>query len=91
MTVLERLAVLRTVPAALLVLPVLHAHVWTRFAGSVGVFHCGDPACLWCAVCPGCFGGLDVALHLADGLPGMVLFWCAQHGTYVEGDDELSA
>ncbi len=91
MTVLQRLRVLHTVPAALLVLPSLHYHVWTRFPGSVGVFHCGDRACLWCAVCPGCLGSLDVALCLADGLPGVVLFWCAQHRTCVEVDDELSA
>jgi hypothetical protein len=89
--VLKRLAVLRTVPVQLFALPPLHHHIWTRFPGSVGVFHCCDHACLWCAVCPGCLDSIEVALQVRDALPGLVLYWCPQHSARVEVEDALSA
>jgi hypothetical protein len=90
-TVLKRLAVLRKVPPQHFELPPLHMHVWTRFPGSVGIFHCCDHSCLWCAVCPGCLGSIEVALQVRDSLPGLVLCWCSQHSSRVEVEDALSA
>ena len=56
-----------------------HWHCWRRLPDSVGLFSCRDRCCLWCAVCPGCLGSLDVALLLRDGIEGMALYWCAAH------------
>jgi hypothetical protein len=90
-TVLKRLEVLRTVPPQLFELPPLHLHVWTRFPDSVGFFHCCDHTCLWCAVCPGCLGSIEVALWVREALPGLVLYWCPRHSSRVEVEDALSA
>ena len=54
-----------------------HVHQWRRLPDSVGLFACRDRRCLWCAVCPGCLGSLDVALLARDGIEGMALYWCA--------------
>jgi len=56
-----------------------HQHSWRRLPDSVGLFSCADRRCLWCAVCPGCLGSLDVALLVRDGIEGMALYWCAVH------------
>ena len=56
-----------------------HRHSWQRLPNSVGLFSCRDRRCLWCAVCPGCLGSLDVALLVRDGIEGMALYWCAVH------------
>ena len=54
-----------------------HRHSWQRLPDSVGLFFCTDRRCLWCAVCPGCLGSLDIALLVRDGIEGMALYWCA--------------
>ena len=56
-----------------------HRHSWRRLPDSVGLFSCTDRRCLWCAVCPGCLGSLDVALLVRDGIEGMALYWCPVH------------
>ena len=56
-----------------------HVHQWRRLPDSVGLFACCDRRCLWCAVCPGCLGSLDVALLVRDGIEGMALYWCPVH------------
>ena len=53
-----------------------HMHEWRRLLDSVGLFACRDRRCLWCAVCPGCLGSLDVALLVRDGIEGIALYWC---------------
>ena len=56
-----------------------HRHEWRKLADSVGLFSCRDRGCLWCAVCPGCLGSLDVAIRARDGVVGMALYWCPAH------------
>jgi hypothetical protein len=56
-----------------------HTHEWRKLPDSVGLFACRDRGCLWCAVCPGCLGSLDVAIRVRDGVVGMVLYWCPVH------------
>ena len=56
-----------------------HHHRWQKQPDSVGLFTCTDRRCLWCAVCPGCLGSLDVALRARDGVVGLALYWCPAH------------
>ena len=56
-----------------------HRHEWRKLPDSVGLFTCGERRCLWCAVCPGCLGSLDVAIRARDGVVGMALYWCPAH------------
>ena len=62
-----------------------HRHEWRKLPDAVGLFSCRYRGCLWCAVCPGCLGSLDVAIRARDGVVGMALYWCPAHqggGTY---------
>jgi hypothetical protein len=56
-----------------------HRHEWRRLPDAVGLFACRDRRCLWCAVCPGCLGSLDIAILVRDGVVGMALYWCPVH------------
>jgi hypothetical protein len=56
-----------------------HSHEWRKLPDAVGLFCCTDRRCLWCAVCPGCLGSLDVAIRARDGVVGMALYWCPAH------------
>lgn len=56
-----------------------HRHEWRKLPDSVGLFTCADRRCLWCAVCPGCLGSLDVAIRARDGVVGLALYWCPAH------------
>ena len=65
-----------------------HRHEWRKLSDSVGLFTCVDRRCLWCAVCPGCLGSLDVAIRARDGIEGMALYWCPVHQGGGNDDDE---
>ena len=56
-----------------------HTHCWHKLPDSVGLFTCIHRGCIWCAVCPGCLGSLDVAIRARDGVVGMALYWCPAH------------
>ena len=56
-----------------------HQHRWVRFSDALGLFHCRDFSCLWCAVCPGCLRSLQVALLAHQGIAGEALYWCSAH------------
>ena len=64
-----------------------HSHEWRKLPDTVGLFSCVERGCLWCAVCPGCLGSLDVALRARDGVVGLALYWCPAHqgGGYDDG------
>ena len=64
---------------SVLVASAQHEHEWGRVPETVGLFRCGDDACLWYAVCPGCLNSLDVAIRARAGIPGMALYWCPMH------------
>jgi len=59
--------------------PAGHEHAWVKLPESLGLYVCRDDACLWCAVCPGCLGSLDVALRVYAGIDGVMAYWCAVH------------
>jgi len=69
---------------------VSHEHRWERLSNMVGLFGCSDESCVWCAVCPGCLNSLNVALRVREGIPGVALYWCPEHGS-LEADDAISA
>ena len=56
-----------------------HEHEWRKLPDTVGLFSCVERGCLWCAVCPGCLGSLDIALRARDGVVGLALYWCPAH------------